>query len=294
MKCSIDPSFDPRAAYRLPLWGAGVASGLIGKALHLAQPLVADDDAIAPTLAQAAVAKANVQSVSALIDSGATTLLWGDLRRDLASRLGAGLRRRTSSVPVLLAPANYGGLGFNDFAQTYEWEAFDQRGDRLLLILPGEAHELARRLTAGTGRPPLVLAETAGELERPALRPITVFFNGVDGLQVINLNLDNWPHSRGLRATIDAAKEIISRRAAPPASMHNPLLELARRALGAAVSICAGARAADMGKLARVCEAAGLVALADAVDRMDARRDSVSALATAYLSSEIMAGLNWV
>ena len=77
MKCSIDPSFDPRAAYRLPLWGAGVASGLIGKALHLAQPLVADDDAIAPTLAQAAVAKANVQSVSALIDSGAATLLWG-------------------------------------------------------------------------------------------------------------------------------------------------------------------------------------------------------------------------
>jgi len=48
--------------------------------------------------------------------------------------------------------------------------------------------------------------------------------------------------------------------------MHNPLLELARRALGAAVSICAGARAADMGKLARVCEAAGLVALANALD----------------------------
>jgi len=54
-----------------------VASGLIGKALHLAQPLVADDDAIAPRLRRAAVAKANVQSVSALIDSGAATLLWG-------------------------------------------------------------------------------------------------------------------------------------------------------------------------------------------------------------------------
>jgi hypothetical protein len=228
-----------------------------------------------------------------LIKSGAAVTDWQALRRDLHARLGSGLRRRSAPVPVLLAPARFGGLGFNDFAQTHEWQAFDQRGDRILLSLPGEAHELARRFNAEAAHRLVVLAETAGELDRPSLRPIAMLFDVPTGLQAINLTLDEWPHTRGLRAMPGALREFMSRRATPPAVMHDPLRALSRRALDAAVSSCAGAQVSNLEDITRACEAAGLVALAKALERMGAQRNAVNSLSAAYLASEVAAGSSW-
>ena len=288
----MDPTFDPRAAYQMPLWGAGVASATMGKVLRLAEPLVAGDGAIAPTLARPAAVASGIRNLNALIDAGAAAVHWGEMRRDLSLRLGVGLRRRATPMPVLLAPASYGALAFNDFAQTYEWDVFDLGGDRLLFSLPAAAHEPARRLSGISLRSHLVLAEARAELGRAVLTPIAVLFNAADGIEVINLDLDHWAQSRGFYAALNAAQQFISRRA-PPAAVHNPLLDLSHRALEAAVSTCAGAPVADASEIGRGCEAAGLLALANAMERMDARKDIESSLATAYLASEVAASTQW-
>jgi hypothetical protein len=289
----MDPSFDPRAAYRMPLWGAGVANGLMGRGLHLAEPLVAGDQTIAPSLKQAAVLGSSIRNLNALIEAGAAATAWHVVRQDLSLRLGDGLRRRPTPVPVLLAPASYGGLAFNDFAQCYEWDVFDAAGDRLLFSMPSDAHELARRLSGTALRSHLVLAEARADLGRPVLTPITVLFNAANGVEVVNFDLDYWSQSGSLQAALNAATQLITRRAPPTAAARGPLLDLSRRALDAAVSTCAGAQVADVNDISRGCEAAGLLALASAVDRMEVRKNIESSLATAYLASEVAASMQW-
>jgi hypothetical protein len=194
---------------------------------------------------------------------------------------------------VLLAPASYGGLAFNDFAQCYEWDVFDAAGDRLLFSMPSDAHELARRLSGTALRSHLVLAEARADLGRPVLTPITVLFNAANGVEVVNFDLDYWSQSGSLQAALNAATQLITRRAPPTAAARGPLLDLSRRALDAAVSTCAGAQVADVNDISRGCEAAGLLALASAVDRMEVRKNIESSLATAYLASEVAASMQW-
>jgi hypothetical protein len=289
----MDPTFDPRQVYEMPLWGAGVARGLMGRGLHLAEPLVAGDETIAPSLKRPAVLGSSIRNLNALIEAGAAAIHWHVVRQDLSLRLGDGLRRRAAPVPVLLAPASYGGLAFNDFAQTYEWDVFDAGGDRLLFSMPSDAHELARRLSGTALRSHLVLAEARADLGRPVLTPITVLFNAANGIEVVNFDLDHWSQSGSLHAALNAAQQLIARRAPPTAAARGPLLDLSRRALDAAVSTCAGAQVADANEISRGCEAAGLLALASAVDRMEARKDIESSLATAYLASEVAASTQW-
>ena len=110
----MDPTFDPRAAYQMPLWGAGIASAIMGKVLRLAEPLVAGDGAIALTLARPAAIASGISNLNALIDAGAAAVHWNAIRQDLSQRLGVGLRRRAAPAPVLLAPASHGALAFNE------------------------------------------------------------------------------------------------------------------------------------------------------------------------------------
>jgi hypothetical protein len=286
----MDPAFDPQAAFGLPVWGARAGRALIGQVLHLPRALLADDGAIAPTLPEAAIIQSRIPDTRTLLLRGAAIASWAELRSDFAARVGDGLRRRLAAIPALLAPARFGGLGFDDFAQTYEWEAFDQFGDKVLLTLPADDHLIARRL-AEMSRPPLLLVETLGD--RPALRPIAVLTDSANGIEVVNLNLDQWTHPPRARGALDAIQSILPRRAPPPASTPSPLVELTQRALDGAATVCAGGKGADLEKLERLSETAGFVALARAVQQMQVRQDDVSALACAYIAQELETTLNW-
>jgi hypothetical protein len=285
----MDPSFSPRAAYDSPLWGAGPARRLVGKVLRLAESLVAEDEAIAPTLPQPADVHSSVPNLQSLIEVRAATVDWRELRRDVAARLGDGLRRRPLGVPALLAPYKYGNLSFNDFAQTYEWKAFDQIGSSTLFTLPGGEHELAQRLNELSSPRHLVLAEAIERSGSAAFRPIAVLFDGADGIEAVNLTLDDWPKS-----SPDGLRQARPRRRQQPASdPSKPLLSLTQRVVDAAVSILTGSQAAEIGQVGQACEAAGLAGLASAFERMCDRRDPPSALAAVYLASEVNAGLRW-
>jgi SWIM zinc finger len=99
----MDPTFDPRAAYQMPLWGAGVASATMGKVLHLAKPLVAADDTLATTLAQPAALASGIRNLNTLIDVGAAAVSWADMPRCRSCwrrRATAGSASTTSRRPM--------------------------------------------------------------------------------------------------------------------------------------------------------------------------------------------------
>jgi hypothetical protein len=285
----MDPAFDPQQAYRLPIWGARSAQSLIGQRLTLPQPLLSDDGGVAPTLPEAPRAEAHIAGARALIAAGAAFARWAELRLDLAARTGDGLRRRLTPIPVLIVPARFGGLAYDDFAQNYEWEAFDHAGDRLLLTLPAEDHLIASRLVE-MRRPPLLLAESASD--RLALRPVAVLSEGAQGLEITNLTLDPWAHTERRSGVLEAMRNLVAPRATPPLRRTNQLAKLAGRALDAAVIACAGGQRLDLDALERACEDAGLFTLAGSVRRMHEQSDVLSALACAYISQELATSLD--
>jgi hypothetical protein len=288
-----DPSFDPKAQYRLPVWSARTVEKLMGQAVHLPEPLIAADNTITTSLPTPAKVKAPVKGAEALIEAGASHVRWEDLRRDLSARIGGGLERRSQPAPALIAPAKFGGFAFDEFAQTYEWEAIDQAGDTILLTLPASADALAVRLKRESRRIRSVLIEATVGQDRPILRPIAILSDENDGLSVLNLDLDHWQAPKMIHAVVDAAQEALTSPLAPAAPPSDPLSTLAARAIDVAAAIAAGTKAADLDEVTRSCEAAGLLTLANQLERMSEQPDIRQALGTAYIAGEIHAALMW-
>jgi hypothetical protein len=288
-----DPSFDARGAYRLPLWSTGTAEKLMGHVVRLPEPLVASDNSIALTLPKPVAIASRIGSIDVVLESGAAHVRWEALRRDLAERFGGGLQRRALAAPALLAPAKFGGFAFDAFEQSYEWEALDHTGEVIRLMLPAGADDLALRLRREGRHIRLILVEASAGHERLLLRPIAIYGGREDALEVINLGLDQWQPVKGMRGIIDAAQESLFKPKTPAARPADALSRLAARALSAAVAIGAGTKPADLENLARACEAAGLMTLADSLEHDAAEPGLAEVLRTAYLASEIQAALIW-
>ena len=288
-----DPSFDPRTAYRLPLWSAGPAEKLMGSTIFLPEPLVAADHSIALTLPKPAKATSRLKSASQLGEAGACHTTWADLRRDLRQRIGSGLHRPSQPMPALLAPAKFGGFAFDEFAQTYEWEAIDAVGDKLVLTIPAGADDLALRLRREGRHIRLITVEITPGDERLVIRPMAICSEKANALEVLNLDLDHWQRAGILQTVVDAAQDALSIQKALSAPTHDPLRDIATRTIEAAASVAAGEKVADVQSLKGACEAAGLLTLADAVDRMSEQPDIVHALGTAYIANEVRTALVW-
>ena len=272
----VDPAFDPALVFTAPIWHAATAKALIGRIVHLPAPLVSADGAVAPTLPAPPSVREIIPQARALLESGAAIAGWAQLRADIANRRGTGLRRRATSLPALIAPTRFGRLHYEDFTQNYEPEALDAVGDAVRLVLPAESHLDARRLSE-TSRPPLLLVETSGDVDGPALRPIAILHDGSSGVEVVNLTLESWTH--GKLPPRDALQNLLPRNAAAARLTQDPLADLARRVLTEAAAICAGEPSPNVAQLEQSCDAAGLVTLAAALGRASAGRDPAAALA---------------
>jgi hypothetical protein len=286
-----DPTFDPRLAFTMPLWRAGAANTLIGKILHLPAPLISADGAIALTLPETPTVRGSIHQARSLLENGAAINAWSQLRSDIAMRRGAGLHRRATPLPALIAPTRFGALSYDDFTQNYEFQALDAFGDAVRLVFDSQSQLDARRLSE-SGRPPFLLVETTGDPDRPALRPIAVVHDGASTLEVINLTLQTW--TRDTRSPLGALQDLLPRKAAAARIAQDPLADLARRALVEATIVGAGEPAPNVAQLEQSCDAAGLSTLAAALRRMSVTRDAPAVMATAYVASETLASLSWV
>jgi hypothetical protein len=128
------------------------------------------------------------------------------------------------------------------------------------------------------------------------LQPIAILSENAGTLQIVNLDLDHWQAPKGVRGTIAAAQDMLSKFSKPTrptAPPPDPLRDLASRALDAAVAFASGATANDIGGLTEACEAAGLLTLANALDRLAKAPDLPHALRTAYVANEVRGALMW-
>lgn len=285
-----DPTFDPRTAFNGPLWRAGAAHSLIGKVLHIPAPLISADGAIGLTLVETPKVTGAIPGARAALGNGIATDAWVQLRAEITARRGSGLHRRATPLAALIAPTRFGPLSYDDFTQNYELEAVDAFGDAVRLVLPSESQLDAKRLSE-MARPPLLLVETSGDLDRPSLRPVAILHDGANGLEVINLTLDTW--TRDTRSPLAALQDLLPRKAAATRLSQDPLAELARRGLAEATIVCAGEPAPNVAQLEQTCDAAGLATLATALRRMSVTRDAAVSMAAAYVASETLASLSW-
>lgn len=282
-----DPAFEPHSVYHLSLWGAGTPQSLMGFALHLPEPMVTDDASISLTLPKPAH-KLRQVSLKDLIEAGVAQDHWAALRAGLNTRLGSGLCRRALPAPALLAPAQCSEVVFNELSQEHEWAAVDKAGDRIILTLPANDEERARRLADEVTQGTALLTEAAASADSLTFKPIALLKDTRDGLQVINLRLDEWPRAGGF---FKGVKLPWKWRPALTAQRQDPLLERVQRTLEAAIEILAGAPPKDIATLVRSCEAAGLLTLAQAIQRMHPQ-DIPSVLAAVYLASEIQTAIS--
>jgi hypothetical protein len=288
----MDPTFDAGLAYTMPLWGQSSVKALVGNIVHLPAPLTSVDGAITPTLPSKPSLRGAIPRARALLENGIAVANWGELRRDVALRAGAGLHRRSAPLPALIAPTKFGQLSFDDFTLSYELEALDQFGDAVRLVFSSDAHLNAKRLSE-MSRPPLLLAETSLDQDRPALRPVAVLHDGAQNLEVVNLTLDDWPRKSDPASAIDALQALLPRKRSASRLLQDPLADLARRALAEATIVCAGEPSHQLQQLEQQCDAGGLTMLAGAIRRMGAERTAGSALASAYLAGEALKTLSW-
>ena len=281
-----DPSFEPRQAYGGALWAAGSIADSVGRVLRLNAPRISADGQIA------ADGRAEILDPAAPFDQrpfeNALHRDWLAARADLAERIGGGLRRATRPEPILIAPARFGAIGFDDVAQRYRIEAIDQRGESLPLELGPEDDAAPRRMRAIGRRLKAVLAEATVDGERLRLAPIALLGEGEGRLRVWNLGLDHPTRADLLGATPWRRKIEKTSDAASALRRLDPLQRLAAAALELAVETARGAQPPAVARLRAEAESLGLAQLARMIGRARAG-DVPSALRLAYMAGEIQA-----
>ncbi|MEM6999282.1 MAG: hypothetical protein AAF529_00755 [Pseudomonadota bacterium] len=277
-----DPGFTVESAYFSPAWEAGTFSGLMGYRVHLSKPRVSEDGALnlqaqGKTLDRVNLSELRQQAVTA----------WDELHEQLQERLGAGLRRGQNPLPVLLAPRKFGQLGFDELAQHYRWQVFDERGDGLQLTIPGDQSAEAQRLSKLGDKIEVLVVEATLREAGLHLRPVSALLADGKNLLVCNLDFDDWPLERRVRSPLQRLRQKLSR----------PLeIEQSNQTVEQLLSDCAeclqgvvGSAPVDATPLVRRAESLGLTTLGAALQHAAQQRTVRSCLKAAYVASELAA-----
>jgi len=283
----MDLGFSPHDACRAPLWGTVSMRDMAGRLVRLPRPRVDAGGAIADALPEPAIVTPRAARLPDLLDDDVAHTDWRALSTDVASRLGGGLHRGSRPVPALVAPAGFGGFGFDDFHQSYDWEALDGDGRVLRLALAGDAHALALRLRAIAPRIRLMLLEISFEARETTFRPVSVVFDDKGALDVRAVDTDGLPAPGRLERVRSAVGELFAPRRSParvPAAGIDRLLE---RALGAAVDLASHAPRPDLAALASDADTLGMPTLATTLRQAADDPAAPAAIRLAYLVSEL-------
>lgn len=282
-----DLTFEPVNVYYGSLWGAGSLQTLIGKTVHLPEPMITTDGSISSNLIQNATATNCGLSLSELLESDIAFKQWPKLRNELAARFGSGLTRRVMPQSALIAPSGFRGFGFNDFDQVYEWEIIDQLGNALILSIPGNEHETAQRMRQLARRIQALLVEVSIGTHSLCYRPVTVFSEGKSAVDIHNVDFDAWPVRRGLSKTLQNWGGSLSGCTKPIGTTVDPIRIIISDVLDEIVGVLGHSPAVDLEKIRRRCEASGLVSLAGAIYTLQSEPNVKSALRAAYIAEEV-------
>ncbi len=288
----VDPSFDPHSVYRGPLWGAGTIDGLIGTETSVSTVRVSEDGAVSMAAPGGAVGRHRQLAQDELLESDCAHHDWLSLRLDLAQRFGRGLRRRALPQPALIVPNRFGEMGFNDLEQVYEWEARDISDEPLLLTIDGHDHETALRLKRWSRNIESMLIEATIGRYGLVYRPVTAYSTTRKKLDVRNLDFDPWPYRRPakLEDLLDRIGSIL-KRPGDLSAAPDPLQRTVDDSVDALIASATQAPTPRVASLKSACEASGLLALSEALGRIEQTPTIPVALQGAYIASEIETAL---
>lgn len=281
-----DPGFSVDSVYDNSLWGGGPVRKLVGWQLELTEPSAAADGSLSlHVFSKPAKAHARV-TTSQLFEADAAFDNWRALHDSLAENLGSGLRRRVSPLPVVIVPKRFRGFGFNDLDQVYELEIADSKGDTIILSIPGEEHDTARRIKQNARKIKALLIEVSVSANGLSYRPVTAFLDEKSSIACVNVDFDEWPYRIGQKAIGKIGDLLIGSRE-PATRMIDPLAAICSDVIEALVGKVGRSTMVEMEKLRLRAESAGLVALATALKGVQIDDSVESALKAAYVTTEI-------
>lgn len=277
--------FNPLTAYESALWGAGVLKSLMGKHLRLPEPRIAGDGSIAGSLTSDGEKLKDKVNFNDLDKRGAIFDDWGVLQEDVFARLGAGLGRVLTPLPFLIKPAKFGGFGYDDLRQCYEWEMVDKFGAALPLRLPGDDAVLANRLRTSSLIGKALLIAVQSSTDGLFATPVSIL-EGANDLNIFNIGLDSW-HRESL---VDRGfKKLRDRVAAPSkvkARIPDAIDNLTAAAIGEALSAILGGQH-RLSTIAEKAQQSGLTLLAGQIRIGDEDPTPNNLMRIVYISDEI-------
>ncbi len=282
-----DHSFDVANAYESPVWGAGTLSGLMGRRVRLADPRIAEDGSIS-SKDQIGSELLNARlRYSEIVDSEAAHTNWETLTKDLAYRMGTGIRRRPTPIPALIAPSGFGKLGFDDMSQRYNWELKDEVGESLVLEIPADDDNSALRLWRLGKQISAIVVEARLEQTRLTVRPVAVLQKSRSNVSVHNVDFDSWPVERGLKKAIARISESVSKPLPIRRYEADQVSQILSDTAEYIAGVVSGSGGEELAAIQRRLEATGLVTLDKALRQASGTTGLRPLLCAAYLASEM-------
>lgn len=282
-----DNSFDVANAYETPVWGAGTLSGLMGRRVRLPDPMIAQDGSISSKdQAGSELLKAPVNH-DEIVDSPATHRNWRTFKKDLAFRMGTGIRRRPMPIPALIAPSSFGRLGFDDMNQRYNWELKDEVGESLVLETSADDDNSALRLWRLGRKISALVVEARLEESRLAIRPVAVLQKHRSNVFVHNVDFDAWPVERGWKKAIAQISESVARPLSTSHASEDQVDQILSHTAEYIAGVVSGSAVEGLPSIQRRLEATGLVTLDSALRKASGAQGLRSLLRAAYVTSEM-------
>lgn len=188
-----DPGFSPRQAYRQPWWRGLSANRMAGHWLHLPEPRLSPDGVLGGQL-EARRAQAALRLEDLPLHEH-----WPDLRADLASRQGIGLRATGRALPALIRLTTIAPPRFDEIEQMDLLDVADGTGHSLTLTIPQDG--CAQRLHERQHHGLCALIEAVPKDEEMQYRLLSVLVG--DPVEIWNVTLDTAPASLSRSTALD-------------------------------------------------------------------------------------------
>ncbi len=286
-----DLTFDVASAYRMPIWGAGTLSGLMGRPVRLPEPMIAHDGSISAKSQNGSEASKSTLKVDEVLQTVAVHNTWEALRKDLVCRMGSGIRRRPTPLPALISPSRFGRIGFNDLSQAYNWEVHDEIGDSLILNVPADDDDSAIRLWNLGSKIVAIVIEARLEKQHLDFRPVSVLLRHRGSVSVHNLDFDDWAVERGLKRVISKLGESLAKPLSISRTGTDPIDQSLLDTEEVLVSAISGSTGRKADSILKRLDACGLATLARLLEQVPVPGDIRSALKVGYVASELKAML---
>ncbi|MES9991274.1 MAG: SWIM zinc finger family protein [Candidatus Thiodiazotropha sp.] len=290
-----DLSFDVSTAYQMSVLGSSTLSGIMGRRVHLTNPMIASDGSISKKSQDSRIHK-QALTLEEILKSKGSHNEWRSFRNDVETRIGQGICRRQVPLPALIIPSGYGRIGFDDVNQIYTYEVRDKHGDSLILSIPADDNQTAIRLGKMGREVQGIVVETSLGNDGIQVRPVSFFVKQSSGISIHNIDFDYWKSERGIKKVISKFRESVANKPllAYQTNKSSPFKQTLSDSIDELVNLTSSSPITKETRLlVRRLESIGCSTFADSFEKAIRLKDLRSIFKAGFLASEIDAMLKF-